>query len=80
MLFRRYGRSGWLPQWRCAPSKAGGLRILDLADGTVRTLTTGYDNFPAWSPQGDLIVPVEGGDPGLGAGSVGQAIHERPQG
>ena len=35
---------------------AEGLRIVDLADGTVRTLTTGYDNFPAWSPAGDLIV------------------------
>ncbi len=35
---------------------AEGLRIVSLADGTVRTLTTGYDNFPAWSPRGDLIV------------------------
>ncbi len=34
----------------------GGLRILNLADGTVRTLTTGYDNFPGWSPRGDRIV------------------------
>jgi TolB protein len=35
---------------------AGGLRILNVADGTVRTLTTGYDNFPSWSPKGDRIV------------------------
>ena len=43
---------------------AEGLRIVDLADGTVRTLTTGYDNFPAWSPAGDLIVfsRLAGGD------------------
>ena len=43
---------------------AEGLRIVDLADGAVRTLTTGYDNFPAWSPRGDLIVfsRLAGGD------------------
>ena len=43
---------------------AEGLRIVSLADGTVRTLTTGYDNFPAWSPAGDLIVfsRLAGGD------------------
>ena len=35
---------------------AGGLRVLTLADGTVRTLTTDYDKFPHWSPQGDRIV------------------------
>ena len=40
----------------CWSDTAGGRRILDPADGAVRTLTTGYDNFPAWSPQGDLIV------------------------
>ena len=32
-----------------------GLRILNLADGKVVTLTSEYDNFPAWSPKGDLI-------------------------
>jgi Tol biopolymer transport system component len=31
------------------PGRAAGLRILSLADGAVRTLTTGYDNFPCWS-------------------------------
>ncbi len=43
---------------------AEGLRIVSLADGAVRTLTTGYDNFPAWSPAGDLIVfsRLAGGD------------------
>ena len=35
---------------------AGGLRIVTLADGAVRTLTTDYDNFPGWSPRGDRIV------------------------
>jgi Tol biopolymer transport system component len=31
------------------PGTAAGLRILSLADGVVRSLTTGYDNFPCWS-------------------------------
>jgi Tol biopolymer transport system component len=32
-----------------------GLRILNLKDASISVLTTGYDNFPAWSPSGDLI-------------------------
>ena len=32
-----------------------GIRVLTLADGAVKTLTTELDNFPAWSPKGDLI-------------------------
>ena len=35
---------------------AGGLRIMNVADGTIRTSTTGYDNFPSWSPQSGRIV------------------------
>ncbi len=34
---------------------AGGLRILNLADRSVQVLTTGFDNLPAWSPDGSLI-------------------------
>jgi Tol biopolymer transport system component len=33
----------------------GGLRIMSLEDHSVSTLTTEYDNFPVWSPRGDLI-------------------------
>jgi TolB protein len=33
-----------------------GLRIMNLSTGAVTTLTTGYDNFPLWSPRGDLIM------------------------
>jgi len=33
-----------------------GLRIMELSTGVVTTLTTGYDNFPLWSPRGDLIM------------------------
>ena len=32
-----------------------GLRILNVADGKTTVLTTAYDNFPDWSPKGDLI-------------------------
>jgi Tol biopolymer transport system component len=32
-----------------------GLREMNLADGSVKTLTTEFDNFPAFSPSGDLI-------------------------
>jgi Tol biopolymer transport system component len=32
-----------------------GLRILTLTDGSSRTLTTGPDVFPAWSPTGEAI-------------------------
>jgi len=32
-----------------------GLRILNLQDHTVTVLTSEYDNFPLWSPRGDLI-------------------------
>jgi TolB protein len=32
-----------------------GLRIMNLEDHAVTTLTSDYDNFPVWSPRGDLI-------------------------
>jgi TolB protein len=38
-------------------SKDGqGLRIMNLETGAVTTLTSDYDNFPLWSPRGDLIM------------------------
>jgi Tol biopolymer transport system component len=41
-----------------------GLRILTLSTGAATTLTSGYDNFPLWSPRGDLIMfsRIEQGD------------------
>jgi Tol biopolymer transport system component len=33
-----------------------GLRIMDIETKAVTKLTTGYDNFPLWSPRGDLIM------------------------
>jgi TolB protein len=32
-----------------------GLRTMDLENQSVKVLTNGYDNFPVWSPRGDLI-------------------------
>ena len=33
-----------------------GLRIMNLETKAITTLTKGYDNFPLWSPRGDLIM------------------------
>ena len=33
-----------------------GLRIMNIETKAVTTLTKGYDNFPLWSPRGDLIM------------------------
>ena len=33
-----------------------GLRIMDVETNQVTTLSDGYDNFPLWSPRGDLIM------------------------
>ena len=38
------------------PSGDDGLKIRNLETGVVTTLTSGYDNFPLWSPRGDLIM------------------------
>jgi Tol biopolymer transport system component len=37
------------------PGRAAGLRIVNVPDGSVRTLTTGYDNFPCWSAKGRIF-------------------------
>ena len=55
------GFPSWSPDsehivYRLWSDTAGGLRIVSVADKTVRPLTTGYDNFPSWSPAGDRIV------------------------
>ena len=33
-----------------------GFRIVNLDDGSTTRLTSGSDNFPAWSPKGDVIL------------------------
>jgi Tol biopolymer transport system component len=53
------GFPSWSPDgkrivYRVAGSEQG-LRIVNLENGKVTKLTTDYDNFPAWSPKGDVI-------------------------
>ena len=53
------GFPSWSPDgkrivYRVAGSEQG-MRIVNLEDGKGTTPTTDYDNFPAWSPKGDLI-------------------------
>ncbi len=42
--------------YRTFGADGGGLRIMNLETKAVTTLTDGYDNFPLWSPRGDLIM------------------------
>jgi len=42
--------------YRSFGPEGDGLRIMNLETKAVATLTRGYDNFPLWSPRGDLIV------------------------
>ncbi|MDA1370405.1 MAG: hypothetical protein O2971_06545 [Proteobacteria bacterium] len=44
MVYRTFGPEG------------DGLRIMDIETGQVRVLSAGYDNFPFWSPRGDVIM------------------------
>lgn len=41
--------------YRSEGPEGQGLRILNLDDHSVKVLTEAYDNFPVWSPRGDLI-------------------------
>ena len=47
-------RQARLPE-RPNAGRAAGLRIFNVSDGAVRTLTTGYDNFPCWSAKGRIV-------------------------
>jgi TolB protein len=44
--------------FRTAGPEGQGLRSMDLETNKVTTLTTEYDDFPLWSPRGDLIAFV----------------------
>jgi Tol biopolymer transport system component len=42
--------------YRSFGPQGDGLKVMEIATGAVKTLTSGYDNFPLWSPRGDLIM------------------------
>ncbi len=42
--------------YRTFSANGNGLRIMNLETKAVTTLTNAYDNFPLWSPRGDLIM------------------------
>lgn len=42
--------------YRTFSREGNGLRIMNLETKAVTKLTDGYDNFPLWSPRGDLIM------------------------
>lgn len=48
--------------YRSFGQEADGLRIMNMDTNVVTTLTNGYDNFPLWSPRGDLITFVRQAD------------------
>ena len=54
------GFASWAPDgkrivYRVMGAGQQGLRIMNVDDGKITTLTTEYDTFPMWSPRGDLI-------------------------
>ena len=44
--------------YRTMGPQGDGLRVMNMEDGKISTLTSDYDNFPVWSPRGDLIAFV----------------------
>ena len=39
-----------------SPNGEGGLKVMNIETKAVTALTHGYENFPLWSPRGDLIM------------------------
>ena len=56
--FASYAPDGERIVYRTTGPEGDGLRIMNLKDRTVMSLTAEYDNFPVWSPRGDLIAFV----------------------
>jgi Tol biopolymer transport system component len=42
--------------YRSFGPEGDGLKIKNIESGAITSLTSGYDNFPLWSPRGDLIM------------------------
>ena len=53
--FASFAPDGKQIVYRTAGPDSEGLRIMNLEDHAITVLTSKYDNFPAWSPRGDLI-------------------------
>ncbi|SDH21856.1 TolB family protein [Pelagibacterium luteolum] len=53
--FPNYSTDGLEIVYRVWSKNDGGLRIDDVDDKTVRTLTTSIDNMPGWAPDGEWI-------------------------
>lgn len=53
--FASFGPDGKHLVYRTSGPEGDGLRILNLEDHAVTKLTEDYDNFPLWSPRGDLL-------------------------
>ena len=56
--FASFAPDGKRIVYRTKGPEGEGLRIMNLADGSISVLTNEYDNFPAWSPRGNLIAFV----------------------
>jgi Tol biopolymer transport system component len=69
-----YSPDGKQIVYRTMGPEGQGLRVMNLADKSVRKLTNDYDNFPGWSPRGDLILFTRKVDP------VFQIFTIRPDG
>jgi TolB protein len=53
--FASYAPDGERIVYRTMGPDGDGLRIMNLKDRALTPLTAEYDNFPVWSPRGDLI-------------------------
>jgi len=53
--FPSYSPDGKRMVYRTMGPDGNGLRIMNLENHAVSVLTNEYDNFPVWSPRGDLI-------------------------
>ena len=56
--FPSYAPDGKRFVYRTFGPEGQGLRVMNLEDGHVTKLTQDYDNFPRWSPRGDVIMFV----------------------
>ena len=56
--FASFGPDGKHVVYRTTGPEADGLRIMNLDDRSITVLTNEWDNFPVWSPRGNLIAFV----------------------